>query len=119
MFKQPSGVNNLGSEEFAGGYRSRPDAVLLDVRTSGEYRMGHIPGAVLIDLHKPDFHSRIERLEKDKHYYVYCRSGSRSMYACRMMHQNGFEHTYNLARGINGWHEELVTDDEELRNGTW
>ena len=117
LFGNQSGVNNLGSEEFAEGFRSNSDAELIDVRTSMEYHQGHIPGATLIDISSPDFQSQIEQLDRNKHYYVYCRSGSRSMHACRFMSKMGFEHTYNLSRGVIGWREELVSGDE-LRNGT-
>lgn len=117
LFGNRSGVQNLGAEEFAEGFHNTPDAELIDVRTPVEYDMGHIPGATLIDISSPDFKSQIEQLDRSKHYYVYCRSGSRSMHACRFMTNLGFENTYNLGRGIIGWNGELVRG-EERRNGT-
>ena len=106
-----AGVANLGPQEFAEGFRNDPDAVLLDVRTDMEYGMGHIPGAELMDIMDPRLMDMIGQLDKSRKYYVYCRSGNRSMQVCRIMQRNGFEHTYNLGRGILDWHEELVTED--------
>lgn len=106
------GVNNLNADEFAEGMKNNPEAVLIDVRTEMEFEMGHIPGATLADISGPGFRQTIESMDKNKHYYVYCRSGSRSAHAVRMMSKLGFEHTYNLARGIIGWQEPLVTDEQ-------
>ncbi|MDC3301075.1 rhodanese-like domain-containing protein, partial [Flavobacteriaceae bacterium] len=36
-------------------------------------------------------------------YFVYCKAGSRSAQACAVMHQMGFEYTYNLEGGFSKW----------------
>ena len=43
--------------------RDNPDFVLLDVRTPGEYRKGHIQGAKLLDYYHQDFLKRLETLD--------------------------------------------------------
>jgi rhodanese-related sulfurtransferase len=48
----------------------------------------------------------IEKLDKNKTYYVYCRSGNRSFHAGNFMLQAGFQKVYNLEPGIIGWHGE-------------
>jgi rhodanese-related sulfurtransferase len=73
-----------------------------------EFNMGHIPGSILLDISSADFIDRVSRLDKTRHYYVYCQSGSRSMHACRLMQKHGIERTYNLARGVMTWRGELV-----------
>ena len=40
----------LGGADFLREYSANPSAVLLDVRTPGEFRAGHIDKAVLIDF---------------------------------------------------------------------
>ena len=101
-------VPNIGSEEFARLMREAPDAVVLDVRTPGEFAMGHIPDAVNIDLMDPQFDRKIDALDRQKTVLVYCRSGNRSYHAGNMMMKMGFEHVYNLASGVIGWHEPLA-----------
>lgn len=80
-----------------------PDAVILDVRTSGEYHQEALEGAVNIDIMGADFVQKVSNLDKDKTYLVYCRSGNRSGSACQIMTEAGFEKVYNLAGGIMSW----------------
>ena len=75
--------------------------VILDVRTLSEFNAGHVAGAVLIDIYKKDFPQRINRLDKEKMYYVYCKTGSRSGHATRYMEQSGFSNVCNVVGGIN------------------
>lgn len=82
------------------------DAVILDVRTEEETENGIIDGAKVIDIYQGQgFIDEVEKLDKDKNYYVYCRSGARSAQACALMGQLGFETTYNLLGGYMAWSE--------------
>jgi len=49
------------------------------------------------------FMNEIEKLDREKPYLVYCRSGNRSGKACNMMDQLGFGNTYNLIGGMLAW----------------
>lgn len=81
-----------------------PDAVILDVRTQDEVDEGMIDGAKHIDIFLGQgFLDEVEKLDKSKNYYVYCRSGGRSAQACQLMEQKGFETTYNLLGGYTAW----------------
>lgn len=80
-----------------------PNAIILDVRTAAEMRSGAIQGAINIDLMNADFQQKISKLDKNKTYFVYCRSGNRSGQACKMMGNAGFEHIYNLSGGMMSW----------------
>ena len=78
--------------------------MILDVRTADEYNRGIIPGAVNIDIYKGQgFIDEVEKLDKNKNYYVYCAAGARSGNACNAMNQLRFKNTYNLAGGISQW----------------
>ena len=81
---------------------------ILDVRTDGEYFSGHIPDSILYNLMDPAFRMNMNNLNKDKTYYVYCKSGSRSMTACRIMADLGFKEVYNVKFGLMGWNGPLV-----------
>jgi len=69
---------------------------IIDVRTPEEYHAGHIPDAKLFNLMDPSFRNMISQLDPHKTHYVYCRSGSRSMTACRIMAEAGIDKLYNL-----------------------
>ena len=81
----------------------QPDAVILDVRTPGEFAGGKIRGARNLDIMSRDFVNQIKNLPKDKTYLVYCRSGNRSGQACEIMADMGFKKLKNLAGGIMRW----------------
>ncbi len=100
-------VANINSADFSEKIKNDPDAVLIDVRTQGEYISGHIPNSKLIDLMNPQFLQEIEKLDKTKNYYVYCRSGNRSYHAGLAMLRMGFQTVYNLQNGILDWYEPL------------
>lgn len=100
-------VINLDSDSFSEKFKNDFDAVLVDVRTMQEFDAGHIPDSKLIDIYLPTFSDKINELDKDKNYYIYCRSGNRSYHAGVFMLQQGFKTVYNLAHGILDWHEPL------------
>lgn len=76
--------------------RQNPDAVILDVRTDGEYAAGHLEGSRHIPLDA--LRDRIGELDAGKTYFVHCQSGLRSYLACRILGQRGFR-CLNLAGG--------------------
>jgi rhodanese-related sulfurtransferase len=95
---------NLRGPEFKEKYNQSKSAVLVDVRTPGEFRSGTVRGARNIDFMSPNFGSQIATLDKSKEYFLLCRSGSRSGQACNLMAKEGFK-VYNLAGGIGEWPE--------------
>lgn len=100
---------NLSQENWVSQFEADENAIILDVRTKDECDDGIIPNAINIDIHMgQDFINAIEKLDKNKNYYVYCRSGMRSAKACEIMNQLGFENAYNLAGGIIEWEGEVV-----------
>lgn len=101
-------MKNLTQEQWSNEVSQDKDAVILDVRTEEEFIEGYIPNAKNIDIYKGQgFLDEIEKLDKSKNYYVYCRSGARSAQACALMKQQGFENAYNLMGGITDWEGEI------------
>ncbi|MEK6478345.1 rhodanese-like domain-containing protein [Catalinimonas sp. 4WD22] len=99
--------SNISPEEF-NELRKKERYVVLDVRTPAEVAEEAIPGHVAINLFDPAFRTKIENLDKSKHYLVYCRSGNRSANACTLMANLGFKNLYNLAGGIGVWRSAKV-----------
>jgi rhodanese-related sulfurtransferase len=99
-------VENLDAKTFETKVAEDKNAVLLDVRTPMEHQMVRIPNSILIDINSPMFMEEIDKLDKTKSYYVYCRSGNRSFHAGNYMLTNGFEKVFNLESGIIGWNGE-------------
>ncbi|MBX2956687.1 MAG: rhodanese-like domain-containing protein [Cyclobacteriaceae bacterium] len=92
----------LRGAEFKAKYNATPGAVLIDVRTQGEFRSGSIRGARNIDIMSANFAQQISTLDKSKEYFLFCRSGNRSGQACNMMAKQGFK-VHNLAGGVSDW----------------
>ena len=106
VLKRTKAYTDLNSAEFEMELKNNKDAVVVDVRTMGEFRSGRIPGAINIDLMSSDFDKRVSTLDKGKTYLVYCRSGSRSAQACEVMASKGLQ-SANLSGGIIRWRGEL------------
>jgi rhodanese-related sulfurtransferase len=100
---------DLSQEEWSEQLQQDGNAMVLDVRTPEELEAGFIPNATNIDFYLgQEFLAEIEKLDKGKNYYVYCRSGNRSGQACAIMNSLGFKNTYNLAGGFMNWEGEIV-----------
>ena len=100
---------DLSQEEWIEKLQITENAVIIDVRTPEECSDGIIPNAIAIDIYKgQDFIYEIEKLDKTKSYFIYCKSGGRSAQACGVMKQLGFSETYNLLEGITQWKGSIV-----------
>lgn len=104
-------MKELSQEEWKSKLEKDDKAVILDVRTEQEVEDGYIPTAKNLDIYKGQgFVEEVEKLDKDKNYYIYCRSGQRSAQACIILDKMGFANTYNLAGGFIEWQGEKVED---------
>jgi NADPH-dependent 2,4-dienoyl-CoA reductase/sulfur reductase-like enzyme/rhodanese-related sulfurtransferase len=74
--------------------------LVLDVRQAGERDDGFIPNSLHIPL--PDLRARIQEVPRDKVVLVYCMSGQRSYYACRILSQRGIR-CKNLSGAYKTW----------------
>jgi phage shock protein E len=93
----------LSAEEFRQKLESRPGMV-IDVRTPEEYGSGHLKIVnAQYNWNAGEFHDVVDELDRDKTYYLYCRTGNRSGHAARLMKEKGFENVFNV-----GGFEDLV-----------
>lgn len=69
-------------------------AVLLDVRSQGEYSSGHAPGTINIPLN--ELNNRLSEIPKESPLVVCCASGTRSGMARMLLKKNGFDKVYNV-----------------------
>ncbi|MBE0645352.1 MAG: rhodanese-like domain-containing protein [Bacteroidetes bacterium] len=100
-------VPNISGEEFHRLMQEHANAVVLDVRTPGEFHAGHIPGAINLDMMDFDFAEKVQSYEKSAPVLLYCRSGNRSYHAGNVMMKLGFAKVYNLASGLFDWQHPL------------
>lgn len=100
---------DLSQDEWTEQLKNDNNAYILDVRTPEEIEQGHIANAHNINIYLgQEFMEAIEKLDKSKNYYVYCRSGQRSRQACSLMNSVGITNAYNLMGGVLEWQGELI-----------
>lgn len=83
--------------------KTKPDFVILDVRTPEEFESGHIEGAININYHSEAFVGDLDKLAKNKIYLVYCRTGRRSSDTVDIMTRQGFKELYRIDGDIIKW----------------
>ena len=97
-----TGVKDISQEQLL----SKPPegALILDVRTPGEYADGHVPKAV--NISHDQLASRLSELDsdKDRPIVLYCRSGKRAGMAASVLKKAGFRNLYHLEGDMLGWH---------------
>ncbi len=69
-------------------------ALVVDVRTPGEWEEGHCEASQLLPLN--ELPARFEELPKDKTLLMVCRSGGRSEQATLFLKSMGYGQVFNL-----------------------
>ena len=100
---QSDGINVLSPKDFIEQAKADTTGIILDVRTTEEYKEEHLAGARQLDfLNTAVFDAGIKLLDNTHTYYVYCRSGKRSHNACLKMKKQGFK-VFDMEGGILNW----------------
>lgn len=68
-------------------------AIIVDVRSAGEYKHGHIEGSLNIPL--GELMGSLEMLKKRQPVILCCASGMRSSEAASQLKSKGLTHVYN------------------------
>ena len=79
-----------------------PDAVILDIREDAERMVSKLPDAVEIPL--GELRDRMDELDKDKTYVVFCGIGVRAYNATRTLANHGFKHVLVYPGGTRLYH---------------
>ncbi len=78
---------------------------LIDVRTPAEYEAGTIEKAVNINIMDADFANQIDKLDKNRPVFLFCKVGGRSVRAATQLEEMGFITIYDMADGYLGWEQ--------------
>ena len=90
----------LSFVDYRGEFFQTAEHTLVDVRTTGEFMSGHIPGAVNIPLDQ--LQRRLDEVPMNSPVVVVCASGNRSQEGARILSQAGHS-AYNLQGGTMVW----------------
>ena len=98
LFTKVDSISTLELEE-----KLKTQIQLIDVRTPGEFRRGHIKNAKNVPLNEIGQFTPI----KDEKIYVICQSGSRSKLAAKKLKKRGFD-VVNVQGGMHAWRGKIV-----------
>lgn len=103
---KPTGGGGIRNVDQAGVEAAqKAGAKVVDVRTAGEFEMGHIPGAVNVPVDQVA--TELASWDKNATYVVYCATGARSASAVSTMQSMGFKNIAHFSAGIQAWNGEL------------
>lgn len=97
-------VTNLSAARFKGASAGDKSAMIIDLRTTDEIKSkGYIKGSTQLDFLAKDAEKQIDKLDKNKTYYIYCAGGGRSAECAEYMEKHGFKRVFNLEQGFSEW----------------
>ncbi|NQX80938.1 MAG: MBL fold metallo-hydrolase [Flavobacteriaceae bacterium] len=91
-------VNSMTAEEFSAKMNNKELEIPLDVRKPSEYSTKHVDNVDNFSLDA--IFENIEKLDKNKDYYIHCQGGYRSLIAASIFKANGFENITDIAGGF-------------------
>ena len=98
LFTKVDSISTIELEQ-----RLKQNIQLIDVRTPGEFRRGHIKNAKNIPLNEISSFTPVS----DKKTYVICHSGARSKLAAKKLKKRGFD-VVNVKGGMHAWRGKIV-----------
>ena len=104
--KSTVNIKNVSPKEFCERMTANPDAIVLDVRSPGEFNgsasgsYGHFQRAININIDQLE--SRIKELAayKNREILVYCSHSHRSPRAVYILSTQGFSNVVNMSGGV-------------------
>ncbi len=98
---QTATVPQIAVDELKHRIDERAGLQVVDVRRPGEYKAGHAPGAVNVQL--SDLEQSLARLDPHRQTAVICASGYRSSAATSILARHGFKNLLNVVGGTSAW----------------
>ena len=94
---------NVGVGELKKKIDSGAKIIILDVRTPQELVRGKIENSINLPL--DFFEDNIDKSvpDKNENVYLFCLSGSRSLFAAEIMSRKGYKNVFNVTSGMLAW----------------
>lgn len=102
-------VTRLTARELRAALQGGPDQpVVIDVRESREFAAGHLPGSLHISI--TELAQCLDQIPEGRTTVFVCRSGARSLTACRIAARAGCKRLAHLEGGLLEWAKEVDAD---------
>lgn len=92
----------IQTEEFD-RLRTKPNHLILDVRTPEEFKAGHVKDAVNLNIQDPAFAQKVSALDRSKTYLIHCARGGRSAKATDQLVKAGLTNVLDFTGGFEAW----------------
>ncbi|MCX2744056.1 MBL fold metallo-hydrolase [Mangrovivirga sp. M17] len=99
-------IESVSASEFANRIKNNKDEIVVDVRKSSEYKSEHVVDALNIELDYINDH--MAEFPKEKHFFVHCKGGYRSMIASSILKSRGYENFTDVDGGFDKISEQDV-----------
>ena len=99
-------VIEIDPKTFSQKIAAVTNSQVIDVRTPEEFAAGHLDQAINIDWLDDNFEANVQKLDKTKPVFVYCKTNTRSPRAARKLEELGFSTIYNMQGGLLKWDAE-------------
>lgn len=96
-------LNAIQASKMVIGPNVEKRPTIIDIRTLGEFKEGHLASAIHIDFLEENFADTIQKLNRDTPYLVHCQSGGRSSNSLALWKKLGFTKIYHLDGGLLAW----------------
>ena len=91
---------DLNAQEFISISKSVFGSVVVDCRTASEIKIKSLKHDLHLDISLKKTYQQIDKLDRNKTYFIYCHSGSRSSFLCEYFASHDFKNIFNLEGGI-------------------
>lgn len=95
-------MTSLEANDLILKHKDNTEFVIIDFRTSEEFATGHLENAINFDYYSKDLKDHLSKLDKNRIYLIYCRSGYRSGFVFEIMKKMEFQQVYEFG-GILDW----------------
>ncbi|MGZ5283950.1 MAG: rhodanese-like domain-containing protein, partial [Bacteroidia bacterium] len=96
--KETDSIKSISADEFAEQHKQNPEIQILDVRKDGEYNSENLPEALHLSL--DTLNQNMDKIDREKPYFIHCAGGYRSMIAASILKARGFENIVEVAGGF-------------------
>lgn len=109
-------IETLTPADFYEKLKYEENSLLVDTRSLSEFKKSRLLNAV----HAPSraiLFPLLDEMPKDQAVFVYCGRGFESGIVCKIIHEKGFQHIYNLKGGFYAWRKKDMPLDKEKIDG--
>lgn len=101
--KAKAAIKSVSAADVKAAIDKKEKAIILDVRDSGEYAAGHLPGAINVSRGTLEFAIWGKISDQNAKIYVYCKTAGRSTLATKTLNDLGYKNAVLMDAQFEDW----------------